>query len=170
MKRILIIGSSGAGKSTLSRKVAEITGLELFHLDQMYWKPNWVESEKTEWREKVQEVVAKNSWILDGNFGGTFDIRFPRADTVIWLDVPMPICLWRAIKRGFINYGKVRPDMGAGCPEKIDLTFFGFVAHFPISHRPRIVKAVGKMNESQQLIVLKSNRDIERFLNDLNSK
>ena len=57
MKRVLIIGSSGAGKSTLARSLSEKTGLKIIHLDKIYWKPNWIEPEKDEWKETLEKVM-----------------------------------------------------------------------------------------------------------------
>lgn len=76
----MIIGCCGAGKSTLARKLHAVAGLELIHLDRQYWKSGWIETEPEEWGEKVAGLVAKPNWIIDGNYGGTMDIRIKRAD------------------------------------------------------------------------------------------
>jgi len=92
MRRILIIGSGGAGKSHAAIEMARKLGLELIHLDRHFWKPNWVETPKAEWRQIVSTLVNKDSWIIDGNYAGTFDIRFPAADTIVFLDFPPLLC------------------------------------------------------------------------------
>ena len=58
MKKVLVIGSGGAGKSTFARRLSKKTGLEVIHLDQLYWKPNWVETPKDEWQEIVKEIIG----------------------------------------------------------------------------------------------------------------
>ena len=69
MKRILVVGPGGAGKSTLSVKLGEILGLTVYHLDKLYWHPNWVEPDKTEFRQMVARMVKENDeWIIDGNY------------------------------------------------------------------------------------------------------
>lgn len=90
-------------------------GIEHIHLDQYYWKPNLVESEKPECEETVTELVNTSEWIIDGNYGGTMNIRLNRADTIIYLDFPTYRCLWRITKRIIKHHGKVRPDMPTGC-------------------------------------------------------
>lgn len=75
MKRILIFGNCGAGKTTLAYQIQELTGLELIHLDQEYWQAGWVETDRFDWRNKVEQLATKNRWIMDGNYRGTFDIR-----------------------------------------------------------------------------------------------
>src|SRR5258708_34881120 len=88
MQRVLVIGCSGAGKSTLSHKLAATLDLPLVPLDRVYWKPGWIEPTKDEWRRIVQALVAEPAWLIDGDYSGTFDLRMPRADTVIWLAYP----------------------------------------------------------------------------------
>ena len=57
MKRVVVIGSGGAGKSTFSRKLGEATGLEVIHLDGIYWRPNWEKTPKDEWERTVRELI-----------------------------------------------------------------------------------------------------------------
>jgi len=57
----------------------------------------------------------------------TFPDRLARADTFIWLDLPLPLRCWRVFKRTVLSYGKVRPDMGEGCPEQFSLEFWSFI-------------------------------------------
>ncbi|MDR2096312.1 MAG: hypothetical protein LBP76_12475 [Treponema sp.] len=75
-KRIMIIGSCGSGKTTLAIQLSNILKLPIIHLDKEYWKPGWVETSKEEWENKQNKLVLDENWIIDGNYGGTFDIRF----------------------------------------------------------------------------------------------
>ena len=79
MQRILVIGSPGAGKSTLASRIAGRLGLPLIHLDREYFGPGWAVPSKAEWRERVRALAARRSWVMDGNYASTFDIRVPRA-------------------------------------------------------------------------------------------
>jgi adenylate kinase family enzyme len=121
MQRILVTGCCGAGKSTFSKKLQSILKLELIHLDQYYHKPNWEKPEKAEWEKTVNSLVQKPSWIMDGNFSGTMDVRIKSADTIIYLDYPTLKCFWRIIKRIVKYHGVVRSDMANGCKEQFDL-------------------------------------------------
>jgi len=121
MQRILVTGCCGAGKSTFSKKLQSILKLELIHLDQYYHKPNWEKPEKAEWEKTVNSLVQKPSWIMDGNFSGTMDVRIKSADTIIYLDYPTLKCFWRIIKRIVKYHGVLRSDMANGCKEQFDL-------------------------------------------------
>ena len=141
MQRVLVIGISGAGKSTFSRALANTTGLPLIHLDKEFWQPGCVQTPRPEWRAKVGELAARERWIMDGNYDSSLDLRLPRADTVLWFDYPMLRCLRRAMWRAVTTYGRVRPDMAEGCPERIDLEFLRYIWTFNAKQRPRVVAA-----------------------------
>ena len=84
----MIIGCGGSGKTTLAKKVQEITGLELIHLDQVFWNPGWVETTGQEWIDKNKQLLSKENWIMDGNYGSTMDMRLEQADTIVFMDTP----------------------------------------------------------------------------------
>lgn len=156
MKRILIVGRPGSGKSTLAVKLSEKLNLPLVHLDKIFWKDGWVETEREEFDSRLIAELEKDSWIIDGNYGRTIPLRLKYADTVICFDYPKLLCIWRVLKRVFTNYGKVRPDMGENCPEKFDLEFLKFVWNCPDVYE-RVKDFPGK------LILVKSRRDYKKF-------
>lgn len=127
MKRVLIIGPCGSGKSTLARDLAPKLGLPLVHMDQLGWQAGWVETEKAELNVRLAEAVAEGTWLIEGNYGSTLLPRLERADTIIYLDFPIRLCLWRLVRRILSNRGQSRPDMPEGCPERFDLAFFWYV-------------------------------------------
>jgi adenylate kinase family enzyme len=137
MQRVLIIGPCGSGKSTLARELAPLLGLPLVHMDQLGWQAGWVETEKAELNARLADVVAQDTWMIEGNYGSTLAPRLDRADTVIYLDFPIRLCLWRLIKRIVMHRGRSRPDMPEGCPERFDATFFWYVLNWNSGPRLR---------------------------------
>jgi adenylate kinase family enzyme len=142
MNRVLIIGPCGSGKSTLARELAPRMGLPLIHMDQLGWQAGWVETEKAELNARLAETVAQDAWLIEGNYGSTLAPRLERADTVIYLDFPIRLCLWRLIRRVTSLRGQSRPDMPEGCPERIDLAFFWYVLNWNSGPRPRTERAI----------------------------
>src|SRR5436305_14392797 len=106
MQRILVIGSGGAGKTPVARRLAAILDLPLIHLDAEYWRPGWVKPATAEWRTTVNALIARPKWVMDGNYGGTFDQRMPRADAIVLLDLPRVVCLWHVVKRWLRHVGR----------------------------------------------------------------
>ena len=169
MKRIMIIGGCGAGKSTLSRKLAELTGLPLIHMDQLFWKPNWEETGKVEFAKIVKETAKKEKWIIDGNYSSTIDLRLERADTVIALFRPTWVYLFRVFKRIIQNYGKTREDMTPGCPERFDLEFIHFILFFNLTRKPSLLKKLKRLDDSKKVYILKSDKEVEAYLLSLSN-
>lgn len=170
MRRVAIIGSPGSGKSTFARRLADITGIEVFHLDRIFWKPGWVETPRSEWIELQQRLVERPSWIIDGNYGATMDIRIQAADTVILLNFPRRVCLWRVAKRIFRFRGRTRPDMGEGCPDKIDVEFLRYIWRFRKREQDRIERRLDEAKTAgKQVICLKTRHEVGEYLASLES-
>lgn len=167
MKRVLIIGSGGSGKSTLARRMHAVTGLPLVHLDRLYWRSGWQKTPKDEWLAKIAEVTAADEWILDGNFDGTLDERLARADTVIFLDLPRYLCIYRVIKRRLTYRGTNRPDMSEGCDEKIDAEFLWWLMRYPHVDRRDCEMKIARSGAHVNVIRLRSAAEVRDFLNSL---
>ena len=95
-EKVILIGSGGSGKSTLARQLGNKLNIKVHHLDALFWKPNWEGVPKEEQRTVQNELVKEDEWIIDGNYGGTMDIRMNAADTIIFLDIHRTICAYRA--------------------------------------------------------------------------
>lgn len=164
MKKILVIGSGGAGKSTFSRRLGKIKNIEVIHLDKVYWQPNWIEPSKGAWQQTIKGILEKNAWILDGNFGGMVDLRLEVCDTVILLDLPRFVCLYRVLKRRLKYRGTNRPDMSEGCSEKINLEFLRWIWNYPRIKKPAVEAKLNRFEGEKTIIRLKSKREVENFL------
>ena len=166
MDRIMIIGCGGSGKSTLARQLGQKLGLPVVHLDKLFWTPGWVSISKDEFDRVHEAALAEEKWIMDGNFDRTIPVRLQRCDTVIYLDFNRFACLMGVLKRVLTTYGKVRPDMGEGCPERIDLDFLKWVWNFNKNMRERNYSLL-KEAEGVQVIILKNRRMVKKFLSEL---
>ena len=163
-KRILVIGSGGAGKTVFALRLGETLKLPVIHLDRHFWKPGWVSMERPTWRRKLRAFVKGKRWIIDGNYGHTFDIRFPRAQLIIYFDFSRWLCLWRVLKRRIAYHGKSRPDIHSGCPEKLDWDFLLWIWNFRRDVHPLIMEGVKQHKAEKKLIILPSPREAEAFL------
>ncbi|HRC62477.1 MAG: DUF87 domain-containing protein [Dehalococcoidia bacterium] len=100
-RRIAVVGSSGSGKSTVASLLAERLALPFVELDALYWKPGWVESEHEEFVGRVQSETAGEGWVVAGNYSRAWPVYWPRAETVVWLDLPLRVCLGRLVRRSW---------------------------------------------------------------------
>ncbi|WP_446219088.1 AAA family ATPase [Micromonospora sp. IBHARD004] len=167
MRRILIVGSAGAGKSTLAREVARRLDLPLIHLDRHYWRPGWVASDDARFRAEVAALAARPAWVMDGNYGGTLDLRLPRADLLVLCDPPRLRCLARVLRRRWAHRTAPRPDLPDGCPERIDLEFLRHVWRYPCRSRPRVLAAVASTAPALPVVRLRTRADLHHWLTTL---
>ncbi|WP_270180855.1 DNA topology modulation protein [Alkalihalobacillus sp. CinArs1] len=170
MRKIAIIGSGGSGKSTLARALGERLQIDVYHLDALFWKPNWEGVPKEEQRDVQLNIVSKDEWICDGNYGGTMEIRLDAADTVIFLDLPRALCTYRVFKRAVQYRNRTRPDMGEGCKERVSLTFLKWVWNYPKEKRPEILRRLNRLPEEKKVYHLTSKKAIARFLTNIGSE
>ena len=166
MERIMIIGCGGSGKSTLARQLGEKTKLPVVHLDKLFWRPGWVSLPKEEFDRLHREAISREKWIIDGNFDRTIPERLQHCDTVIYLDFSRFACLLGVVKRVITSYGRVRPDMGAGCPERFDPDFLKWVWNFNRNKRERNYRLLNEM-EGIEKIILKNRRQVRKFLEQI---
>ncbi|CCG99470.1 topology modulation protein [Fibrella aestuarina BUZ 2] len=165
MKRIAIFGSPGSGKSTLARKLSAQTGLPVVHLDRYYFNPGWVITSDAVFRQAITRAIAAECWITDGNYTTESQLtgRLDRADTLILLECPRWLCLWRVIRRIVSYYGRVRPDQAPGCPERLDWGFLRFVWQFPTKVE-RTRQLLLSLSDQKRVYFLRNKAEIEQFL------
>ena len=166
MERIMIIGCGGAGKSTLARQLGEKTGLPVIHLDKLFWRPGWVNLTREEFDVVHNAAIEEKKWILDGNFDRTMEPRIRRCDTVVYLDFSRIACLCGVMKRILTTYGKVRPDMGDGCPERFDLEFLQWVWNFNKNKREKNYRLLEQYGD-KRIYILKNRKQVKEFLESL---
>lgn len=167
MKRIAIIGPGGAGKSTFAKRLGQQLKREIIHLDRLYWRPNWTPTPRQEWVTLQKQLIQPEEWIIDGNFHKTLDLRLAAADTIIFLDFPRWLCLWRIISRRIRYNGKTRFDLGGHNTERITFMFLMRT----IFYSSRVIhQKVQALNPKAHLIVLRSQAEVERYLESLASR
>jgi adenylate kinase family enzyme len=167
MRRVLVIGPGGAGKSTFARTFAERSGLPLIHLDALYWRSGWVATPNEEWDRVVDEHITRDSWVMDGNYGRTLPTRLAAADTVIFLDLPRYVCLWRVVKRWWRYRNKSRPDLAPGCPEQLTWEFVAWIWTYKERRRPGILRQLATLPPGTRAMILRSARDVKAYLQQL---
>lgn len=162
----MIAGCSASGKSTFARDLAQQTDLPLIHLDREYWLPGWVEPRKQDWRRTVAKLAERERWVMDGNYSGTWDLRLPKADLVIYLCYPLWLILWRATKRQLSFRGKVRPDMAPGCPERFNWAFYHFVIRCYFTREANHLSRLRAIDGTPEVLIFRRPRALRKWLTE----
>lgn len=104
-QRILISGNSNSGKSTLAAELAELFDYDFVELDALNFEGSWTglnESNPTRFKEKVAKATAGEHWVVAGSYENfSKGIFWQKLDTIIWLDLPMPLLVWRMLRRSW---------------------------------------------------------------------
>ena len=166
MERILIIGCSGSGKSTLAVALGEKLGLPVVHHAQLWWKEGWRNVTREEFDSRLAMAMNMDGWIIDGNYSRTMEMRLAKCDTVIYLDFNRWACLRGMCQRVFGNYGKARPDMAQGCPERFDPSFVKWIWNYNKNNRVRNYMYLAQAKHAKT-IVLKNRKEVKAFLRNL---
>jgi hypothetical protein len=153
MQRVVILGRGGAGKSTVARRLGEVFGLPVIELDKHFWQPGLVPLPKDQWVQVQQELTNQPRWVMDGDLGSydVLPVRLSAADTVLFLDLPWWLCLWRTLRRG-----KERWD------------FWWWLITWGWLERPKIVRLLAE-HPTVEVHTFRSPKELDQFLSKLAS-
>ena len=159
MRKIIVVGSPGAGKSTFARRLRDATGLPLYYLDMLWHKPDKTNISREEFDARLNRIVQKDEWIIDGNYQRTLETRLKICDTVFLLDYPLEDCLLGAESR----IGKKREDM-PWIETEFDEEFKQWIMDFSKDQLPQIYGLLEKYKKNREIVVFKSREESEIYL------
>lgn len=164
MKRRTIIGLSGAGKSTLARELGHIFNIKVYHLDRIFWERFWKGKPEETRMDILQKIVGEEQWIIEGSYFSLIEPRFEKADTIIFLDMPPLLCLYRLFKRHWKQRGHSRRDIPIDSTDKFDLKLILKVLFFTFHDRISLQQKLARYEETKRIIHLRSPEEVARFL------
>ena len=152
MKRVLILGRAASGKSCLARTLGELTGLPVIELDKVFWQPQLQALPPDKWASVQNRLIQNPCWIMDGDLGpyDVIESRMRAADTIIFLDFPLLICAWRAMRRS-----RERSD------------FWRWLISYRRIYLPRLTQAVASDAPTATVYFLRSPKAVRQFIEDM---
>ncbi len=160
--KIVVIGCPGSGKTTFSLKLAKKIKLPLFHLDAIWHKTDKTHISREEFDARLDEILALDEWIIDGNYSRTLETRISACDTVILFDLPVEKCIEGAVSR----LGKIRPDM-PWIDTELDANLKREIEEFKDKNLPTIYDFIEKYNDKKAKI-FKTRTQSQTFLKEIN--
>lgn len=162
MKKVIVIGCPGAGKSYFSNRLKEITNLNLYHLDMLYHNSDGSHISKDEFDRILVGIFKEDSWIIDGNYQRTMELRLKECDTVFLLDYSLDECLSGALSR----VGVKRDDL-PWIEESLDRDFKQKILDFPKTKLPLIYDLLDKYKDGKSIIIFKTREEADTYLESL---
>ena len=162
MKKIIVIGCPGSGKTTFAEKLHQKTEIPLYYLDAIWHKPDRTHISREDFDNRIREIFSEESWIIDGNYSRTIEMRLKECDTVFLFDLPTEICLQGATER----LGKKRYDM-PWTSHELDYEFMLQIERFSTENLPQIYNLIDKYRQNKKIVIFKSRDEADNYLESI---
>ena len=170
MRRVAVFGTTGSGKSWLAERLAERAGLRVVELDALFWGRDWQPAPVDLFRHRVERETSDDGWIVVGNYGQVRDLVWRPADTLVWLDLPLPVVRSRLLRRT-VKRAVTREELwGTGTRETLSNAFLSrnsillYALKTHRRNRERFAQECEALAGEKRVVRLRSRRDIERFV------
>ncbi len=170
MRRVVVFGTTGSGKSTVAERLAGRIGLRVVELDALYWGRDWQPAPVELFRHRVERETVGEGWIVVCNYGQVRDLVWQPADTLIWLDLPLPLVMWRLLRRTIRRIATQEELWGTGNRESLRGAFFSrdsillWALRTHYRNRKRFALECEFLAREKQVVRLRSTREVERFV------
>jgi adenylate kinase family enzyme len=168
-KVAVVTSASGAGGTTVGREIARRLDLPFHELDALFWQPDWTEPDREEFRERVVEIVATESWVVDGSYQSWIDqLVLGRADVVVWLDLPTRVWLPRLVRRT-VSRARSGEELWDGNRESLRNAFASrdSLILFSLRHYRGRRRRYPERFADYDVVRLRSQADVDGFLRSL---
>lgn len=159
MKKVIVIGCPGSGKTTFAEKLRDKLSLPLYYLDAIWHRPDKTHISREEYDSRISEILARDEWIIDGNYQRTLECRIAASDTVFLFDLPIEVCLDGAVSR----LGKKRYDL-PWIDTELDPCLEVNIREFSNKNLPEIYRLLDKYKDGREIVVFKSRVDADSFI------
>ncbi len=159
-KKFALIGLPGSGKSTFAAKLGGLLRIPVHHLDKHMFEPGGKKRDKQEFIEIQKAMLDEEAWVVEGCSFSTFEMRFAKADVLIYFYFSRMVCFLRLFKRLF-NY---KSDFGG--LRAITWEILKYTWNFDKEKRARI-EELRKKYPQTEFLIFRNQKDIDLFLKSL---
>jgi adenylate kinase family enzyme len=170
VRRVVVVGTTGSGKSRLAERLAAQTGLRVVELDALFWGRDWQPVPLELFRHRVERETRDDGWIVVGNYAQARDLVWPNADTLVWLDLPLSLVMWRLVRRT-VQRAATREELwGTGNRESFRNAFLSrqsillWALKTHRRNRERYAAEFESLASEKRIVHLQSRGEIERFM------
>ena len=163
-RRVLVVGNRGSGRGRIAKLICERFSLPMIDIEREQGAfPQ--KDDAPAWRDHVRKLVEGPEWVMTGNDIASFDLRVPRADWFIWVDLPISTCAL-AVLRSAIRV-PVSGKTSMSIVERLRLPRFRDILNFPTEIAPRIMGTIERERRNRTIFILRSRHEISQFLSRL---
>ncbi len=170
MRRVVVFGTTGSGKSRLAEQLGQRTGLRVIELDQLFWGRDWQPAPLELFRHRVEREIRDGNWIVVGIYGQVRDLTWRAADTLVWIDLPLPLVMWRLFWRTLRRIATREDLWGTGNRETVRNSFFSrdsillYALKTHRRNRERFAIECEFLGKDKKIVRLQTSREVERFV------
>ena len=167
MEKITIIGSGGSGKSTLAKELGEKLDIEVFYLNKIWWINENEHISDEEFLSIQKKIIIENdSFIFDGYYPDTLDLRLEASDTIIFLDFPPVTNLKRSVKRSLTEKNQ-EDDPSLDRTEKLNKNYITWLLNFDKKDRKKILEKLNKLKLEKKIVIIDNDNKKNLFLQSI---
>lgn len=159
MKKAIVTGCPGSGKSTFARKLRDVTGLPLYYLDMIWHLPDKTNVTRDEFDARLAEIIARDAWIIDGNYNRTLEVRIRACDTVFLFDLPTDVCIEGVRHR----IGNAREDM-PWIEKEFDPEFYEWIVNFRRDSLPREYELLEQYGAGKNIVIFRTRGEADAWI------
>jgi adenylate kinase family enzyme len=163
-RRVLVVGNRGSGRGQIAKLISQRFSLPVIDLERERGAFEGA-GDAAAWRKRVSSLAEGAEWVMTGNDVATFDLRVPRADWFIWVDLPVTTCALAVLRRAIRAPADDKPRLSL--VQRLSLPRFRDILNFSNEVAPRIMGVIERERRNRTIFILRTRYEIAQFLSRL---